>query len=279
MQKFIVSTISVVLAMLISVKSVAQNQSKKCSFDEFAVLFTSNKIEIPIIYKDLQNIDFKARPEIGCNLYNTFIVLEQKNKPHRCTIDGRTFDASYGLLDEDDNKVYALGYIKHNKYNIFISRIETNIESKTIIDYNVFSKNGDLLSVLCLSEVEHLYYNGKYEKDTIYIASIVSSNNFIQYEENRYGVNVKIDYQLQEDGILKEVTKSIIGQYEVVDDDGYVNVREKPDVKSNVLYTIESGSVIIAQKEASSKWFQVISIEDSDKKGGYIHSSRLRNYW
>lgn len=108
----------------------------------------------------------------------------------------------------------------------------------------------------------------------------------IHYVENRYGVNINIDYEMLNNGILKEQSVSKTGTYEIVDKDGYVNVREKPDINSKVLYTLKSGSVIIGHTENGSKWDEVLRVlddevvkEDLNKKGGYIHSSRLSNYW
>ena len=273
MQKFIVSTISVVIAMLISTMSVAQTYS----FDEFASLFQKNQILLSTSADELLKIDTLKCNQIDCDLYNWIIQKGQKEKARRCNIDGEYFHAAYGMLSQYDYHIYALGYIQHNKYNIYVVRVESHDVS--FIDMYIYNKNGEVLSMLCLYEAEYSYFNNIQNTYKVYIRVQLPSIKLIHYEENRYGVNVKIDYQLQDDGILKEVAKSIIGQYEVVDKDGYVNVREKPDAKSKVLYTIESGSVIISHSENGSKWEEVISIEDSDKKGGYIHSSRLRNYW
>ena len=66
MQKFIVSTISVVIAMLISTMSVAQTYS----FDEFASLFQKNQILLSTSADDLLKIDTLKCNQIDCDLYN-----------------------------------------------------------------------------------------------------------------------------------------------------------------------------------------------------------------
>lgn len=293
MQKFIVQTISIVASfMFANSVSMAQEQSEKYSFYEIASLFHKNQIHSPFNVNDLLKLDMSSLPQIECHKYNWLIIKGQSDKARRCNIDGKYFKASYGLISDDamsfssdtynvkglyTSKIYALGFWKCEKYNVFLVRVECI--RNTFIDMFTFTNDGKVLSMLCLYEDEGGNYCDKVPVDSVFISSDVSSDDIIHYEENRYGVNVKIDYQLQDDGVLKEISKSIIGQYEVVDNDGYVNVREKPDGKSKILYTIESGSVIISRSDNGSKWEEVISIEDSNKKGGYIHSSRLRNYW
>ena len=287
MQRFILSTISVAIAMLISITVDAQNQFERYSFDEFSSFFQKKQIQTPISSDELLKIDPSICRQIDCESYNYIVIKSQKERAKRRTIEGRDFHITrYGFVDCKGvmrngslfyEKIYVLGYLKNEKYKCLITRIESVMN--TFVDLYIFNNEGKLLSFLDLYEDENYKKNGIRNIDSVYIRTEITTDGIIHYEENRYGVNVKIDYQLQDDGILKEVAKSIIGQYEVVDKDGYVNVREKPDAKSKVLYTIESGSVIISHSENGSKWEEVISIEDSDKKGGYIHSSRLRNYW
>lgn len=287
MQRFILSTISVAIAMLISITVDAQNLFERYSFDEFSSFFQKKQIKTPISSDELLKIDPSICRQIDCESYNYIVIKSQKERAKRRTIEGRDFHITrYGFVDCKGvmrngslfyEKIYVLGYLKNEKYKCLITRIESVMN--TFVDLYIFNNEGKLLSFLDLYEDENYKKNGIRNIDSVYIRTEITTDGIIHYEENRYGVNVKIDYQLQDDGILKEVAKSIIGQYEVVDKDGYVNVREKPDAKSKVLYTIESGSVIISHSENGSKWEEVISIEDSDKKGGYIHSSRLRNYW
>ncbi len=292
MRKFIVQTISAVAITFATASVMAQNSSEPYSFDDFASLFQKNQINAPFGTEELLKIELSARPQIDCDMYNWFIINGQTEYARRCKIDGRYFDASYGKIDCEPegfsdgtlnisgsymNKIYALGMINNPNYKIFIARIECT--SNTYVDLYIFDNKGKFLSILCLYEDDGGNYSNDVSIERINITSQMSSDEIVHYEENRYSVNVKIDYQLQDDGVLKEIKELITGQYEVVDKDGYVNVRERPDGKSKVLYTIESGSVIKSRAENGSKWEEVINVEGSDKKGGYIHSSRLANYW
>lgn len=286
MRKFILQTISAVAVALTANLTMAQNSTETFSFKEFADLF-KNTISLPNNSEELLNVDYSKCPVIDCELYNFIVIKNQKERAKRRTIKGEDFRITkYGYADcegmtvSDElffEKTYALGQIKNKKYKIFIARIES--VRNTFIDLYVFDTDGRIISFLDLYEDERYIKGDTRFVDSVFIKSKITNNGIIHYEENRYSVNVKIDYQLQDDGVLKEIKELITGQYEVVDKDGYVNVRERPDGKSKVLYTIESGSIIKSRAENGSKWEEVIDIEGSDKKGGYIHSSRLANYW
>lgn len=286
MQNFIVQTISTVAVALTANLTMAQNSTETFSFKEFADLF-KNTISLPNNSEELLNVDYSKCPVIDCELYNFIVIKNQKERAKRRTIKGEDFRITkYGYADCEGmtvgdelffEKTYALGQIENKKYKIFIARIESVMN--TFIDLYVFDTDGRIISFLDLYEDERYIKGDTRFVDSVFIKSKITNNGIIHYEENRYSVNVKIDYQLQDDGVLKEIKELITGQYEVVDKDGYVNVRERPDGKSKVLYTIESGSIIKSRAENGSKWEEVINVEGSDKKGGYIHSSRLANYW
>ncbi len=286
MRNFIVQTISTVAVALTANLTMAQNSTETFSFKEFADLF-KNTISLPNNSEELLNVDYSKCPVIDCELYNFIVIKNQKERAKRRTIKGEDFRITkYGLADcegmtvNDElffEKTYALGQIENKKYKIFIARIESVMN--TFIDLYVFDTEGRIISFLDLYEDERYIKGDKRFVDSVFIKSKITDNGGINCEENRYSVNVKIDYYLQDDGILKEMAITKIGQHMIVDKDGYVNVRERPDGKSKILYTIESGSIIKSRAENGSKWEEVINVEGSDKKGGYIHSSRLANYW
>lgn len=276
MQKFTAQTISLLLMLFNIMMANAQSDTSSYKFDEFAALFLQNEIKTPTSSEELLKINLSSRPQIDCKTYNWFIYRGQKEKLQRCTVNGKYFNAQYGLLDEESDTIYALGYIQHDDYLIFVSR--TIGWEKTFIDLYTYTSTGRALSVLCLYENDPGY-------DTVYISTKILTNEKIHYVENRYATNVKIDYELQEDGILKETSFSKLGLREVVDKDGYMNVREKPDVNSKVLYTLKTGAVVLGYSENRSNWIEVIRVEegvdkgDVNKKGGYFHSSRTKLYW
>ena len=276
MQKFTAQTISLLLMLFNIMMANAQSDTSSYKFDDFAALFLQNEIKTPTSSEELLKINLSSRPQIDCEMYNWFILRGQTEKAKRCSIDGKLYRAAYGWLSSDDYKIYALGYLQNDHNNIFIARIENFQVS--FIDVFTYSPNGTVLSMLCLYEKESIM-------DTVYISTQILTNEKIHYVENRYGVNINMDCELQENGILKELRLLKTGTYEIVDKDGYVNVREKPDVNSKILYTLKSGCVIVGHSENESKWEEVIQVKEGKdkgdvyKKGGYIHGSRLSNYW
>ncbi|MCQ2189388.1 MAG: SH3 domain-containing protein [Paludibacteraceae bacterium] len=66
----------------------------------------------------------------------------------------------------------------------------------------------------------------------------------------------------------------------VIDKDGYVNLRDGADVKSNIIGTISTGEDVIVcdmtQEEIESA--QMLKVRTKDKKNGFVHKSRLKLY-
>jgi len=99
----------------------------------------------------------------------------------------------------------------------------------------------------------------------------------------------KVVYKLDKDGYFHQIsfeTSQQEGNYflgRVQDADGYTNVREAPNVKSEVLYQVPSGiSTVSVEKIPNTNWGKVvICVIKRDeaityKQGGYIHLSRVK---
>ena len=123
MQKFTAQTISLLLMLFNIMMANAQSDTSSYKFDEFAALFLKNEIKTPTSSEDLLKIKLSDRPQIDCEMYNWFILRGQAEKAKRCDVEGNLFRAAYGLLSNEDYKVYALGYIQHEHYYVFISKI------------------------------------------------------------------------------------------------------------------------------------------------------------
>ena len=94
-----------------------------------------------------------------------------------------------------------------------------------------------------------------------------------------YGMfhNLPFDNRNRE-GIVDQELVILYGR--VVDKDGYVNLREKPTLKSNVIGTIPSGEdvKIIDMKEDEIAAADMLKVRTKDGRVGYVHNSRLRLY-
>ena len=105
----------------------------------------------------------------------------------------------------------------------------------------------------------------------------------IDYNNDGSSLHINIDekYHISEEGYITEIflREPFLGY--VVDDDGYVNVRESPDVKSKVLYTISSDSFVVCYPIEGTQWAEMWKYSDLKKDTvgidvkGYIHLSRL----
>ena len=87
-------------------------------------------------------------------------------------------------------------------------------------------------------------------------------------------------YKIASDGFLTEISEEKnIPEFTwktVVDSDGYVNVRNNPNVKSEILYTIPGKTQVLCHQLKDSNWVEVIEIKGSNRIGGYVHNSRLK---
>ncbi|MDR2285372.1 MAG: SH3 domain-containing protein [Sphingobacterium sp.] len=65
----------------------------------------------------------------------------------------------------------------------------------------------------------------------------------------------------------------------VVDPDGFVNVREEPNVKSKVVGKVNSNAVVyhLEADEISGNWVSVTFGQNDKELDGYIHTSRLKS--
>ena len=130
MQRFILPTISVAIAMLISITVDAQNQFETYSFDEFSSFFQKEQIKTPISSDELLEIDLSICRQIDCESYNYIVIKSQKERAKRRTIEGRDFHITrYGFVDCKGvmrngslfyEKIYALGYLKNEKYKCYV---------------------------------------------------------------------------------------------------------------------------------------------------------------
>ena len=73
---------------------------------------------------------------------------------------------------------------------------------------------------------------------------------------------------------------SVILYGRVDDNDGYVNLREKADLKSNVIGTISNGEdvKIIDMTQEDIEFSQMLKVKTKDGRIGHVHKSRLRLY-
>ena len=62
---------------------------------------------------------------------------------------------------------------------------------------------------------------------------------------------------------------------EIIDVDGYTNVREKPNSKAKILYTIKEKERFVIDGYSCGGWYRVIFV-NNNLQPGWIHKSRVK---
>lgn len=156
-------------------------------------------------------------------------------------------------------------------------RIRYNIDAFT---FNL--KEEQMCSALCLYNFPHLGAG----LSPVYRAYLDNDHNVtcLRYTYSVDGPEVLFvsKYRLAEDGYIDYLDsyKSNFVHAEVIDADGYVNLREKPNTKSKILTTINSGTYVVLELIENSNWYRVRDY-DSDKdekkyRNGYLYKDRVK---
>jgi hypothetical protein len=173
------------------------------------------------------------------------------------------------------SKLYPLGRVEIDDIIIFVigyKFIEEFSDFKYSTDVYIFDKvKQRLLSAFCLSG-HNPAYTILYEDYRI--------TSYESYDTMEDVITDRYVYKIASDGFLTEISEEKnIPEFTwktVVDSDGYVNVRNNPNVKSEILYTIPAKSQVLCHQLKDSNWVEVIEIKGSNRIGGYVHNSRLK---
>lgn len=175
------------------------------------------------------------------------------------------------------SELYALGRIEIGKDIVmlvfgykYVEELPTYFVYSTDV-YIINKKTRRFVSAFCLSG-----HNPAYTilYDDYRITSYESYDTMEDVITDRYV------YKIASDGFLTEISEEKnIPEFTwktVVDSDGYVNVRNNPNVKSEILYTIPDKTQVLCHQLKDSNWVEVIEIKGSNRIGGYVHNSRLK---
>ncbi|NJK96448.1 MAG: hypothetical protein HC905_17415 [Bacteroidales bacterium] len=180
-------------------------------------------------------IDMEVNDTLSKALLNKVLFDQQKERAKFYTLDNRLFRATtYGKVPESlmtwntwadeksskritkvfETKAYTIGNIAFNKdYYALLVKI-VGFE-KTFIDLYLFGINGELKSFVSLYEVVYKFIGDPSETDQVHIYSSINSNGIITWNEERYNVKTKREYQLQPDGYFKIISQTSEGEFEL----------------------------------------------------------------
>ena len=98
------------------------------------------------------------------------------------------------------------------------------------------------------------------------------SENIITESQKREAKNIIDSNEISENYIM-----SFCNFAKIVDKDGYVNVREKGNVNSNVIGKLKYGQTVFIFEDLETEWLEVNYKDENDKKlSGYVHRSRIK---
>lgn len=176
----------------------------------------------------------------------------------------------------ESSKIYALGRVELNKKIVALVvgyKYVREISFEYSTDVYIMNKSThQLISAFCLSgnnPIISITYSD------LRISSYELTENVAEDVMDHY------IYKISSDGILTEtlVEKNIEDQFStgvISDEDGYVNVRSEPNVKSEVLYTMPDKIKVLFHKIRGTEWAEIIKVDNSDKIGGFVHVSRIK---
>lgn len=213
--------------------------------------------------------------------------IRMGNNTYRSYMGGYlgVFDCEYGIrynkkTDEwesnpnEKSQLFPLGRVELKDIVLLIVgyKFRKEMTFDFSIDVYILCKSSkNFISAFCLSgsnPVFTILYNDyritSYERyDTI---DDVITNRYV--------------YKIESDGYLTEISAdkniSDFSWKTVVDSDGYVNVRNYPNVKSEILYRIPSQTEVLSYQLKGTDWVEIVDVKSSKRIGGYVHNSRLK---
>ncbi|WMJ75147.1 SH3 domain-containing protein [Cytophagaceae bacterium ABcell3] len=224
--------------------------------------------------------------------------------PHYITVDGSyakselgRFHKKSGFPDKPYNNLFALGRVDINPEIVLLILYYDGFdwEAGYLKYFDIYSynrKQGKFISATSISRsvIDKDFTFTQY--DTFY-----DFNEELQDMEEYF---VEIKYSLNSEGYFQQTSIqkvqeiSSIFRTKVNDTDGWVNVREKPNINSKVVFKVKDEKYLLVEDIDNKDWYRVIEVclcalkgdipldvfNDGNKKlimltGGYIHKSRV----
>lgn len=158
-------------------------------------------------------------------------------------------DLSKGSALYDDVDYYVTHSIDNNIYTIYANKDVLGVQLGGLNGFEIYKLSTGLL---------------RYEK--------VWSSIRIFPEEIPSSVLKTVK---NKDEIIEVVYNPMGYECEIIDVDGYTNVREKPNSKAKILYTIKEKERFVIDGYSCGGWYRVIFV-NNNLQPGWIHKSRVK---
>lgn len=227
-------------------------------------------------WEDLNHSDTISAYEANKNiiwLEGHCYVCFKKEKTDRYKIDDPYYSYRQGHLGMFDYPIYPLGQIDlyEGIVLLVVGVMHTTETGEISIPFEI--------SVNC-------YVLDKAEKMLTTCFSLGSSEilddmrifSFEYYEGTGEEKLERYVYQIRPNGVLYEIDDVIYEGVITDPTDDYVNIRKRPDLKSEIKRTIGIKSTVIYIEVPNSNWVEIL-LEGKDLKyrsGGYVHKSRVK---
>lgn len=231
-------------------------------------------------WEDLNHSDTISAYEANKNitwLEGSCYVCFKKEKTDRNKIDDPYYSYRQGHLGMFSSPIYPLGQIDLYEGIVLL-----------VVGVMHTTETGEIsipveISVNC-------YVLDKAEKMLTTCFSLGSSEilddmrifSFEYYEGTGEEKLERYVYQIRPNGVLYEIDDVIYEGVITDPTDDYVNIRKRPDLKSEIKRTIGIKSTVKYIEVPNSNWVEIL-LEDkknsedmADKSGGYVHKSRVK---
>lgn len=231
-------------------------------------------------WEDLNHSDtisaYEANKNIIWNKGHCYVCFK-KEKTDRYKIDDPYYSYRQGHLGMFDYPIYPLGQI--DLYEDIVLLVVGNMHTTETGAISIPVE----ISVNC-------YVLDKAEKMLTTCFSLGSSEilddmrifSFEYYEGTGEEKLERYVYQIRPNGVLYEIDDVIYEGVITDPTDDYVNIRKRPDLKSEIKRTIGIKSTVKYIEVPNSNWVEILledkknSEDRADRSGGYVHKSRVK---
>lgn len=227
-------------------------------------------------WEDLNHSDtisaYEANKNIIFNKGNCYVCFK-KDKTDRYKIDDPYYSYRQGHLGMFSSPIYPLGQIDlYEDIVLLVVGVMHTTETGEISIPVEISVNCYVLNKSEMRQTTCFSLGSSEILDDMRIFS------FEYYEGTGEEKLERYVYQIRPNGVLYEIDDVIYEGVITDPTDDYVNIRKRPDLKSEIKRTIGIKTKVIYIEVPNSNWVEIL-LEGKDLKyrsGGYVHKSRVK---
>lgn len=231
-------------------------------------------------WEDLNHSDtisaYEANKNIIWNKGHCYVCFK-KDKTDRYKIDDPYYSYRQGHLGMFNSPIYPLGQI--DLYEDIVLLVVGNMHTTETGAISIPVEISVNCYVLNKSEIR---LTTCFSLGSSEILDDMRIFSFEYYEGTGEEKLERYVYQIRPNGVLYEIDDVIYEGVITDPTDDYVNIRKRPDLKSEIKRTIGIKSTVKYIEIPNSNWVEILledkknSEDRADKSGGYVHKSRVK---